>query len=72
MFLNRISGNLFVDSGAAFSDPNSAQFLTGVGGELWFDMMLGYVLSFEFRAGYARGISTGGMDKMYFVAAVPF
>ena len=72
IFLNRISGNLFVDSGAAFSDPNSAKFLTGVGGELWFDMMLGYVLSFEFRAGYARGISEGGMDKMYFVAAVPF
>jgi hypothetical protein len=72
IFLNRISGNAFVDTGAAFSNPESAQFLTGVGGELWFDMMLGYVLTFEFRAGFARGLSDLGVNKTYFVAAVPF
>ncbi len=72
IFLNRVSGNAFIDSGSAFSDPHHAQILTGVGGELWLDMMLGYVLSFEFRLGYARGISDLGIDKVYFVAAVPF
>ncbi len=72
VFLNRISGNLFVDCGSAFSNPESAQFLTGVGGELWLDAMFGYVLSFEFRIGYARGLSNLGTDKVYFVAAVPF
>ncbi len=72
LFLNRISGNVFVDEGSAFSDPHKAVFLTGVGGELWFDFMLGYVLGFEFRLGYAKGLSTDGIDKVYFVAAVPF
>ena len=35
-------------------------------------MMLGYVLGFTFRAGYAKGRRDGGIDKTYFVAAVPF
>ena len=35
-------------------------------------MTLGYVLGFTFRAGYAKGLASGGIDKMYFVAAVPF
>ena len=72
LFLNRISGAAFVDWGSAFDDPTQAAFKTGVGGELWFDMMLGYFLSFTFRAGYAKGLSSGGIDKTYFVAAVPF
>jgi hypothetical protein len=72
IFLNRVSGNLFVDVGSAFDDPTQAQFKTGVGAELWFDMSLGYILGFTFRAGYAKGVSTGGIDKTYFVAAVPF
>ena len=72
LFLNRITGAAFVDVGSAFDDPTQAQFKTGVGGELWFDMTLGYILGFTFRAGYAKGVSTGGIDKTYFVAAVPF
>jgi hypothetical protein len=71
-FLNRISGNVFVDYGSAFNDVNNAEFKTGVGGELWFDMTFGYVLGFTFRAGYAKGLASGGIDKKYFVAAVPF
>ena len=35
-------------------------------------MTLGYILGFTFRAGYAKGVATGGIDKTYFVAAVPF
>lgn len=72
IFLNRVSGAAFVDVGSAFDDPKSAAFKTGVGGELWFDLTLGYLLGFTFRAGFARGVSSGGIDKLYFVAAVPF
>jgi hypothetical protein len=72
IFLQRISGAAFVDYGSAFNDPTQAKFKTGVGGELWFDLTLGYVLGFTFRAGYARGLSSDGIDKTYFVAAVPF
>jgi hypothetical protein len=72
IFLNRVSGAAFVDFGSAFDDPRQAQFKTGVGGELWFDFNLGYILGFTFRAGYAKGLASGGIDKTYFVAAVPF
>jgi hypothetical protein len=72
IFLNRISGSAFVDYGSAFNDAASAEFKTGVGGELWFDFTLGYILGFTFRAGYAKGLASGGIDKTYFVAAVPF
>jgi hypothetical protein len=72
IFLQRISGAAFVDYGSAFNDANAAEFKTGVGGELWFDLTLGYILNFTFRAGYAKGLASGGIDKVYFVAAVPF
>jgi outer membrane protein assembly factor BamA len=72
VLLNRISGNVFYDFGGAFNDPKQANFLSGVGAELWIDTSLGYFASFNFRVGYARGLSTGGIDKVYFVAAVPF
>ncbi len=71
-FLNRITGAAFVDYGSAFESFADASFKTGVGGELWFDFTLGYVASFTFRAGYARGLASGGIDKPYVVAAVPF
>ncbi|HVJ92365.1 MAG TPA: BamA/TamA family outer membrane protein [Labilithrix sp.] len=71
-FLNRISGAAFVDYGSAFDAFRDARFKTGVGGELWFDLMLGYVLPFTFRAGYAKGLASLGIDKFYFVAAVPY
>jgi hypothetical protein len=71
IFLNRITGAGFVDYGSAFDNPNTAKFKTGVGGELWFDLTLGYVVGFNFRAGFARGLASGGIDKAYFVAAVP-
>jgi hypothetical protein len=72
LFLNRISGAAFVDYGSAFDDPTTAEFKTGVGAELWFDLTLGYVLGFTFRAGHAKGLASGGIDKTYFVAAIPY
>jgi hypothetical protein len=72
LFLDRITGAAFADYGSAFDDPEQAKFKTGVGGELWFDVTLGYILDFTFRAGYARGLASGGIGKTYFVAVVPF
>ena len=72
IFLNRVNGSAFLDYGSAFDDPANAHFKTGVGAELWLDFTLGYVLGFTFRAGYAKGLASGGMDKTYFVAVVPF
>ena len=72
LFLERVTGTAFLDYGAAFDDPKGASPKTGVGGELWFDMTLGYILGFTFRAGYAKGLASGGIDKTYFVAAFPY
>jgi hypothetical protein len=72
IFINRITGNVFLDYGSAFDLLDTAQFKTGTGAELWFDSTLGYIAAFTFRLGYARGLSSGGIDKVYFVAAVPY
>jgi outer membrane protein assembly factor BamA len=72
IFLNRINGTVFLDYGSAFDLLDTAQFKTGTGAELWFDSTLGYIANFTFRLGYARGLSSGGIDKIYFVAAVPY
>ena len=72
VFLSRITGAGFVDYGSAFSDAEHAQFKTGVGAELWFDVSLGYIIGFTFRLGFARGISSGGIDKAYFAAVAAF
>jgi hypothetical protein len=72
IFLHRITGAAFVDHGSAFGDAQSAKFKTGVGGELWFDWTFGYLLNFTFRAGYAKGLASGGIDKTYFAAVLAF
>lgn len=72
IFLNRINGNVFLDYGSAFDTFESAEFKTGTGAELWFDFTMGYIAAFTFRLGYARGLSSGGIDKTYVIAAVPY
>jgi hypothetical protein len=72
LFLHRVTGAAFVDYGSAFNDAATAKFKTGVGAELWFDITLGYLLNFTFRAGYAKGLASGGIDKPYFVAVFEF
>jgi len=71
-FLNRINGTVFVDYGSAFDSTKDAQFKTGVGAEVSFEMTLGYIVPFIFRLGFASGLASGGLDKGYFVAAVPY
>ncbi|CAN5316629.1 hypothetical protein BH09MYX1_BH09MYX1_04680 [soil metagenome] len=72
IMLNRISGNAFVDYGAAFDRPETAKFKTGVGAELWFDLTVGYFVSVMMRVGYAKGLASDGIDKLYFIASVPY
>jgi hypothetical protein len=72
IFLNRISGNAFLDYGSAFDDIRASLFKTGVGAEAWFDLIFGYNLGLTMRLGYARGLASGGFDKPYFVAVVPY
>ncbi|WP_394824133.1 hypothetical protein [Pendulispora albinea] len=72
VFFNRLTGAVFLDYGSAFDDATTAMFKTGVGGELWLDSLLAYILNFTFRIGYAKGLASGGLDKFYFVATVPF
>jgi hypothetical protein len=71
-FFHRVSGAFFLDYGSAFDDAETSKFKTGVGAELWFDATLAYALGFTFRAGYAKGLASEGIDKTYFVAAVPY
>ncbi len=71
-FLNRVSGTLYADWGTAFDDANLARFKLGTGAEIVLETLLGYYAPFTFRTGFVRGWHSGGLDKVYFVAAVPF
>jgi hypothetical protein len=51
---------------------DDVKFKTGAGAELWFDTTLGYLLPFTWRLGFAHGFSSAGIDKAYFIAAVPY
>lgn len=70
--LNRLTGTLFTDYGSAYDVPRDAKFKLGSGGEIGIESTLGYYVSFIFRLGYAHGWMSGGIDKIYFVAAVPY
>lgn len=72
VFLNRVNGAVFADYGTAFDDPNTLRFKLGTGAEITIDTLLGYYALFTFKAGFAHGFHSGGMDKLYFVAAVPY
>ncbi|HWL88952.1 MAG TPA: hypothetical protein VNO21_24275 [Polyangiaceae bacterium] len=72
VFFQRLSGTVFLDYGSAFDNAATAQFKTGAGAELWLDSLLAYVIGFTFRIGYAKGLASGGLDKFYFIATVPF
>ena len=78
IFLQRISGNLFIDYGGAFDTLDTVnfrdQFHTGIGGELLVDLLFGYFTLLNFRLGYAKGygeVAIPGGQK-YLVVAAPF
>ncbi|MGK4001280.1 BamA/TamA family outer membrane protein [Sorangium sp. So ce1036] len=87
VYLRRIDASLFLDLGGAFNRFEvdelalftrhgllSPQLHTSIGGELWLEMNLGYVLTSQLRLGYAYGLSPlaipGG--QLYFVATSSF
>lgn len=72
LFLNRIHGAVFADWGSAFNVANDAKFKLGTGAEVTLETILGYYGSFYWRLGFAHGWQSGGLDKFYFVAAVPY
>lgn len=78
-FFHRLSGNFFADYGGAFDDLDLErwrdQFHLGVGGELWLDLTLGYVVGVNLRVGHARGIADAAAipgGQTYAVLAVPY
>ncbi|AKT36614.1 uncharacterized protein CMC5_007340 [Chondromyces crocatus] len=88
IYLRRIDAALFMDYGGAFDRFDfdslrlfhkgsllySPQLHTSVGGELWLNLNLGYVISSQFRLGYARGFSEGALEggQFYFVSTNAF
>lgn len=73
LFVDRVWGAAFVDVGAAFADrPSRAGFALGMGGELRLLVTLGYYGRYVVRAGYARGLTTGGVDQPYMLVGVPW
>jgi hypothetical protein len=73
VFIDRLHGAVFVDSASAFdSRPTGATFATGLGAELRLQVTLGYYGSYLVRAGYARGLTTGGVDQPYVVLGLPY
>jgi outer membrane protein assembly factor BamA len=88
LYLRRLDGALFVDYGGAFNRflfdevrffadgaiIHSPQLHTSVGGELWTNVALGYVISSQLRLGYAYGFSEGAIPggQLYFVSTNTF
>lgn len=73
VFVQRVSGDAFVDVGHAGYGPfNPDNLAVGAGAELLIDVVLGYILPFTFRVGYARGFSKGGGDQGYALFSSPF
>jgi outer membrane translocation and assembly module TamA len=78
VFLRSISGVAFADYGGAFNqldldDPLESYHL-GVGGELWFDLVLGYHVRGIIRFGHARGLDDEAPDggQTYLVVGSAF
>lgn len=75
-FVDRIHGVVFVDTATAFDEDRNiashAPFAVGVGGELRLQLLLGYYGLYIVRAGYARGLTTGGVDQAYAVLGFPY
>jgi outer membrane protein assembly factor BamA len=77
IYLRKMSGVFFADYGGAFNaydptSPSSALHL-GMGTEVWFDFVLGYVARANLRIGYAKGTdAVAPPAQLYFVAASAF
>lgn len=63
--LNRLSGNLFFETGAAWNDGQAAQYFRAVGVEGLAELRLGYLLELQLRAGLAHGLDGEKPDRAY-------
>ncbi|MCU0690915.1 MAG: hypothetical protein MUF54_05885 [Polyangiaceae bacterium] len=77
-YLQRISGNLFIDYGGAFNKLDIENwrdhFHTGIGAEVWVDAQVGYYTLLNVRLGYAKGYGQAAEEggQKYLVVAAPF
>jgi Tol biopolymer transport system component len=73
IYLRRLYGAAFVDTGAAFFGAlRPGDIHVGVGGELRFQFKLAYYIESEIQLGVARGLTKGGADQIYLVTSFPF
>ena len=78
VFLRTLSGALFADWGGAYNtldlDDPLASYHLGVGGELWFDLVVGYFAGANLRLGVAKGLDDEAPPGLqtYFVASSAF
>ncbi|MGC2517761.1 MAG: hypothetical protein WA373_01450 [Burkholderiales bacterium] len=63
--LNRVSMNVFVDSGSAWENGAPQHYYRGVGFELLSELRLGYLLGLQVRAGVAKGLDGPGKTIGY-------
>ena len=64
---------VFVDTGTAFDErAATAAFATSVGAEARLQVIMGYYGLYLVRIGYARGLTTGGLDQWYAVLGFPY
>lgn len=59
--INRVSGNLFWESGAAWNADQTPQYQRAVGVEVLAELRLGYLMELQLRAGIARALD-GAQD----------
>ena len=64
--LNQISGSIFYNAGDAWQDSfDSSALRDGAGVELISELVFGYNLDFDLRAGYAKGFDLNGESQVY-------
>jgi len=63
--LNRLSMTLFFDTGSAWNDSAAQRYFKSAGIELLSELRLGYLLSFQVRAGVAKGFEAPGTTVGY-------
>jgi hypothetical protein len=73
VYLNRLSGDVFFDTGAAFFERFSfAPFRSAVGAEIQIDGAIAYILPISLRLGWAKGLRHDGIEDAYFVLGARF
>lgn len=73
LYFNRIHASVFCDYGDAFNTAfDISTFRMGIGGELFLDFTLFYIIPLRLRVGYAHGFMTGGTDQFYAGLGVGF